>query len=528
MSEGAGTRRRRIGHPAVAALAALAALALAACGAGGGPPDGFGDLAVDAPDAPDAGLGDLPVDASAPFASPEWITDPDGRVLVLRGLNVDQGAKGAKPPDIGPADARRIARDWGFGYVRLLMTWEAVMPVEGQVDAAFLDALAARVDLLWAEGIRVMLDMHQDVWARRFCCDGAPDWAVRDDGLPFELQSQWFLNYFQPAVQRCFDHFWAADAGEHPDLQRQFVAAWAAVATRFRDHPGVVGYDLFNEPHPGSDLDLGELLGTPNPEGPHPAFDRDKLWAMYQRALDAIRAVDPDRWVFVEPRYGAPGNGLASYHPTLSDPRPGPARVAYAPHLYSLDYEQYQRYDPATDTAVADWERERAAEIARQPMPLVLGEWGFDWTFPGAAGYGQAVLDMADRLRAGWAYWSYGPGTWGLWNADGTERPAADVIVRPYARAVAGRPVSWSFDPATRIFRLEFDDVAGVTGPTEIHVPARHYAGGWSLVAADGAGESGRSFDADRRVLSVWTPRTGGRHVLLLSPAAPGAPPPAS
>ena len=49
-----------------------------------------------------------------------------------------------------------------------------------------LDATEERLDWFANHGVYVILDMHQDVYAQRFCCDGAPEWAIEDDGLPFE------------------------------------------------------------------------------------------------------------------------------------------------------------------------------------------------------------------------------------------------------------------------------------------------------------------------------------------------------
>ncbi len=240
-------------------------------------------------------------------------------------------------------------------------------------------------------------------------------------------------------------------------------------------------------------------------------------WSRY--AIDAIRIVDPDRWIFVEPRYGAPGNGMPSYHPTLEDPRPGSARITYSPHLYSLSYEQYQRYDPGADHAVANWERERLIELDRQPMPMVMGEWGFDWTFPGADVYGRAVLEMADRLQAGWAYWVYDTGTWGLHDGSGADRPSADTMVRPYARAIAGVPLTFSYDADTRVFLLTFEDREGIDGPTEIALPVRrHYPSGWELVVSDVQGTWSSSFDSESEILSLTTPRTGGTHQVEVRP----------
>jgi endoglycosylceramidase len=109
--------------------------------------------------------------------------------------------------------------------------------------------------------------MHQDVYSRYFCCDGAPEWAIRDDGLPFEQLPQWDLNYFTKAVMASFDNFWNY-AGPHSDLQDHYADAWAAVAERFKDHPAVIGYDLMNEPSPGSALDAAEFSHNPPADRP--------------------------------------------------------------------------------------------------------------------------------------------------------------------------------------------------------------------------------------------------------------------
>lgn len=312
----------------------LLALLLAACGEGSGAD--AGDVPAPFPDAGDVGgdevaTGDVAAEVVAPasvFEDPSWITDEQGRVLVFHGINVMSAAKGdpERVPRIDASDARRIARDWGFDFVRFLIFWDAIEPAPGAYDEAYFARVEERLDLLHAEGLHVMLDMHQDVYSSVFCCDGAPAWAVRDDGLPFTLQDQWFLNYYQPAVRRAFDNFWDAD-GPHADLQEHYVGVWLAVVERLGAHPAVIGYDLMNEPSPGSEDDATELLlETPNPDGPHASFDQNKLHPFYQRLIDAIRTVDTERWIWFETRYGAPGNGMPSYLPPLVDPRPSTLR----------------------------------------------------------------------------------------------------------------------------------------------------------------------------------------------------------
>jgi endoglycosylceramidase len=444
----------------------------------------------------------------------------------LRGVNVDNAAKSdpQRMPKITQADAARIA-GWGFDFVRLLVFWDAVEPQMGVIDSAYLDRVAERVAWFGAQGISVLLDMHQDVYAARFCCDGAPDWAIVDDGQPFQLQDRWGLNYLQPAVERAFDHFWNED-GSHPELADHYAGAWRAIAARFAGNPDVIGYDVMNEPFPGSDFNAAEALlrDTPDDGGRSKSFDQTKLGPFYQRIITTIRAVDPDTYVFFEPRYAAPGNGSPSFLPLLTDPRPGEAHLVYAPHLYPTIIDTSGAY-PNEDPTLGMWEAARKSESFAQKCPLVLGEWGLSWSTPGAETYVDDLLTMADRMAAGWTYWSYDPGGptgWAIGNTDGTDNPLADRVVRPYPRRVAGDPESWTYDPTARTFELVYRDRTGTSGPTEIALPAkRHYPDGWHLtVDPDAAGTWAYSWDASREIVTVTVPQTNGEHHVHVAPGA--------
>lgn len=450
--------------------------------------------------------------------SPGFITDDQGRALILHGVNVSNNAKvdPRRLPNIDSSDAERIARRWGFNAVRYLVFWDAVEPRKGEFNDAYLDAVAADVDLLAEEGLYVILDMHQDVYAARFCCDGAPEWAIRDDGLPFELQPSWFLNYLQPAVMAAFDNFWDAD-GPHADLQEHYALSWQAIARRFRDHPAVLGYDIMNEPFPGTDVSSTELLGIPDPDSRSPQFDREKLQPFYERMFAAIREVDSDSWLFFEPRFGAPGNGGPSFLKPFEDPREGPSRVVSFPHLYSTNFELTQNYDPAVDPFLANWERERGREAADFGGPMLIGEWGLWPEAGGATELYLASLNLADRSGGGWFYWSYDAGGWGLWNPDGTDAPHADIMVRAFPQRVAGEPLSYGYDAEARCLSLVYEDRAGVEGPTEIYIPAaRHYAEGWQVHVDEPEWIS--EWDAEREILSLEIPPGDGEHRLFVTP----------
>jgi endoglycosylceramidase len=452
---------------------------------------------------------------------PRFVRDEQGRALIFHGVNVSSSAKGTADnhPVFTEADADRVALDWGFDFVRYLIFWSAVEPSKGAYDQAYLDGVEARLDWFAERGVHVLVDMHQDVYSAQFCCDGAPTWAIEDDGLPFELQSQWFANYFEPAVQAAFDNFWEHD-GDHPELQDAYVEAWKVVAERLRDHPAVIGYDMMNEPNPGSRFDALEAVGLkPQPNSPSPGFDRDYLGPFYQRVIDGIREVDEDTWLFFEPRYGAPGNGSPSFLPALTDPRRGEDRLVYAPHLYSVRAEASGSYAESDDT-VASWEANRALELETLRAPLVMGEWGFDLGTKDADRYMRDVLDMADRALASWAYWSYDLGSWGPVLGDGSDAWSVDLLTRPYPRAVAGTPVAFGFDPDTRVFTLEVARREGVTGATEVHVPkARLYPEGYAVEVSDAEGTWSSSWDDARQILSLTLDPSAATHTVTIRPA---------
>ena len=355
-----------------------------------------------------------------------------------------------------------------MNFARYLVLWDALEPSPGKIDEAYVERIATDVDRLGAAGIRVMLDMHQDVYATKFCCDGAPAWAIRDDDQPFVLQTTWSFNYLQPAVERAFDNFWDPN-GKDADLQEHYADVWKALAKRFAGDANVIGYDLINEPYPGSDFEAIEALSRVSPPGGgmSKTFDETKLGPFYQRMTDAIRTVDSDHWIFFEPRYAAPGNGSPSYLPRITDPRSGEPRLVLAPHLYSSSAEANGAYALGDPTAKL-WEEQRTIDMAAQGGPLLLGEWwAFSWAAPNATPFTLDLLAMADRMMIGWAYWSYGkgaPGSSSLVGLDGTDNPSVDIVVRPYPRAIAGEPVSWSYDPNSKIFDLVFNQRAGDFG----------------------------------------------------------------
>lgn len=461
----------------------------------------------------------------------QFITDEQGRALILHGVNVSSSAKGdaQRMPWVGVDDVRRLARDWGFNFARFLIFWDALEPEPGQFDQDYLTRIEERLDWFHDAGIYVVLDMHQDVYSSVFCCDGAPLWAVRvDEGdLPYTPLIPWNLNYFTGPVMRAFDNFWDHE-GPHGDLQDHYAEAWAQLAARFKDHPAVLGYDIMNEPACGSHVSFFVAIGGDyDPDGTAPRFDAEILKPFYDRMIAAIRAVDPDAWIFYEPRFAGPADGAPSFIPFLDDPRAGENRLVYFPHFYPIVAEQTGSYG-GSKSYLDKWAANRRSETTAQDSPLLIGEFGIVDGYAGGVEHLADVMARADEMTSGWAYWAYDKGGgWDLIAADGSEKEKVDALVRTYPQRIAGTPLWYGYEPETRLFTLHFEEKPGVTGPTEIYVPAqRHYPEGWRVISSDPEGAWSSEWDPDREVLSFTADPASKEHSVIIGPDFEGGPAP--
>ena len=126
------------------------------------------------------GGGESPGDAAVPavctggyHVCPGQLRDPDGRALVLRGVNLSGAQKQAPYIDAAftEADYARLRDEWGMNAIRFIMPWAAIEPTDGAWDEAYLDQLATRVGWAQDAGLAVILDMHQDVYGEGFGFD---------------------------------------------------------------------------------------------------------------------------------------------------------------------------------------------------------------------------------------------------------------------------------------------------------------------------------------------------------------------
>lgn len=431
-----------------------------------------------------------------------YIADELGRARQFHGFNIK-----TDDPDTVTDELLAAAAERGMDHLRLIIFWQNLEPERDVFDEAYLDRVEAALDRAEAHGILVILDMHQDVYGERFNSRGVPDWATQDDGLPYEHQSVWLLNYLQPAVQRAFHNLY-----EDPDLRQQQIDVWLHVVERVSDHPALLGYDLMNEP-------FGEIRPGESFFEAAARVESVQLTAMYQRLTDAISAVDPDHWVFFEPPNLA-SLGVATSLGEVTGPK-----VAIYPHMYDAAIESATytpggviEYDPAF---FETWRNAIAGYVAAHPMPMMVGEWGI--AHPDAGGmdaYVRDALTTLDATTSGWSVfnWCMGTGYCPL-DADGNDRPGIGQIFQPYARAIAGAPTSSTWDFDTRALTVSFTDNAA-TGTTDIFLPvSRSYPGGWVVETGDLDGTWSHTYDEATGVLSVTTTDDAGEHVICVRPA---------
>lgn len=352
---------------------------------------------------------------------------------------------------------------------RLGVEWQALMPEPGRVDHAYIESLAQSVRSLAKHRIHVLIDMHQDGFGPATHGNGMPAWATFTDGLPNPPVP--FPAYYteNPALQRAFDNFWANHpAADGVGVQDHYATAVRALAQRFRHEPFVVGYDAMNEPWPGTDW-VSCLTGCPDLE------TRD-LVPFYRKLSAAIRSVDRDAYLFVEPfvlfNFGLADTTL----PGFDAPR-----TALSTHVYAAS---------ANDDL--NTMRRSVAAAERAGVPVIATEWG-------ASNDPTKLVRTAgqfDETLLSWQFWAYNENqiidTRRPPTPENLRGPVVDALTRPFPSATNGTPLALSYDPTTRQldYRWSTRRPDGRHAPwgleTAITMPVRSYPAGYTVTVTGG------------------------------------------
>jgi endoglycosylceramidase len=500
---------RFVHHASRSTLLGLLAVGLA-CGDDDAPRDGGLDATVDAPvdSGADAEMTMPTCDRAAGDFGPlstrcQHFVDSEGRVVILRGVNaridgvfdVDLGP-GRVPlqpiPSFDASDAMAM-RALGFNVLRLPMQWSGVEPEDTEPPTYvedYLDRVEAVLDACRDAGIFVLVDLHQDAYSKWIGEDGAPLWAIvpPPDTILEGPLTDLAERRASGQVLRAFETFFG-DSEDGERLRARYAAMAAHVATRFADHPAVIGYDVFNEP----------------------VADDDQTRRLNVSVAEAVRAVTR-QLVFFEPP--ALQRNLADASATPGAPFPVEGAV-YAPHVYTLSFigtdEQRESFTIAT---LRRGNRTAADEAARWGTPLFIGEFGYDPAGIRAADYYRMQLDLQDEVGASSAVWLWkedSQGSWGFHDFEGegedgtwVQREAMVALFdRGFPERIAGWPHGWTW--ADDRLALTYDGDDAITAPTVLRLPE----GDWAITC-DGVAASVMLRDGRHEVACVG----GGTHVV--------------
>jgi endoglycosylceramidase len=353
---------------------------------------------------------------------------PTGEAIFLRSINAHEESKWVDDHlvPLGDEDLAEIHAG-GFNSVRLLTFWGAVMPEPDAIDREYLGRLRAEAQKLSDDDLYVVIDMHQDLWGAPFG-NGAPLWAC-PEGLRegYESDSPWWVNYFSPQVCACFDRLWFDD-----EVKAQLQAAWVEVAIAVCDVDGIVGFDLLNEPWPGTNV--GE-----------PAFDQVLLYEGYYRpTMDLIEAACPGKAFFLEPSR-AYDFGLAD--PLILDDEDRD-RALLAPHFYPMDVHEPGREWTTSRADLASMIDHLYGPWLDDGVPLWLGEYGGITTNPGFDVYLDDLHGLLLERRVGHALWAFNSGSsYGFLDEEGAPRSAfASTAALPVPTLLPDWPVDMRAD----------------------------------------------------------------------------------
>lgn len=382
----------------------------------------------------------------------------------------------------------------GWNLIRLGFTWAKIEPAPEQYNEAYIDSISFLLDRCEEYGIYVFLDMHQDLFSSCINGDGAPFWATLTDGCKVHpTRFVWAEDYFWgKGCHHAFDHFWANTPVQGVGLQDRFASCWAHIAERLADKPAVIGFDVFNEPFPGTkggacfrkivrgaakamlcgkqvrqikllrDLFTAQRKenlykhisydvlrdATKGADALVAAFDRTRYTPFLRKVGAAIRETGTDKMIFLENCYYSNLGIPCCTEPIQLDGARDPQQ-AFAPHAYDFMVDTPD-YRFASNERVGGIFARHAETQSRLNMPVIVGEWG---------GFGSPdddewlrhisfLLALFDRRKWSHAYWQF--------NDSFFDSALMRVFVRPYPQAVPGIIEQYTYDPEKRLFQMVF------------------------------------------------------------------------
>ena len=444
------------------------------------------------------------------------LVDEHGRERIFNGLNfvykgVDKDSDGVVKYHTDITDELlKALKKKGVNIIRLGLTWAGIEPTMDEYNLEYLDGYKAVLKLCEKNEIYVFMDWHQDLFSA-FCStpgDGAPQWACVHTKKKSDPLFIWAEGYFfHKDVHRSFDDFWENADICGKGMRDRFCDMLTFTVDYLKDCKAIIGYDIFNEPFPGTPggkifrnlvrngietilfnkrvdrkglitdamkKDVMAMLSVADDpkvynkiiEGAKDMlfeFDTKRYYPFLVAAAEAIRKVDKTGIIFSE----------NCYYSNLGIPCSVP-RIVYkngereenhifSPHGYDItvDTPLTNNASPYRVDFIFD-EHKRTQE--RMDVPVLVGEWG--GMVPGSEEYPalEHLIEKFDSNKWSQTYWHY-------YN-DFENSRIMDVICRPLPIAVAGTIKKYSYDRKEKLFTLTYTGSSTIKAPTLIYLPS--------------------------------------------------------
>jgi endoglycosylceramidase len=261
---------------------------------------------------------------------------------------------------------------------------------------------------------------------------------------------------------------------------------WEAVAERLHGLPGVLGYEMLNEPWQGDWISNPALLVRSG------AAETEAVGPYMEMTHATIRSVDSDTLTFYAP---AELNNRLMRQVGYDYPFLPGEPMAF--HVYCLTGTDGD--GPVTTQQVQFCHfndgftlTQRESDLRRLQTAGFVTEFGAVSDSSTGLAEVRFVADAMDAVSP--------PLSWAFWATIPSEDDYRKELARPYPRAVAGDIASLNFNATTAAFRLTYSPHVGVQGDaatTEIYLGAYHYPSGYTLdvspaeccsIAVDAAG----------------------------------------
>ncbi len=437
--------------------------------------------------------------------------DSQGRTRLFNGMNIDDKLLDGKEFRYNlDEEFFKKYRSFGFDFIRLAVTWQNLEPEMGKYNEGYLKSIDKIFDLAEKYGVYILLDMHQDIYSAnggKSVGDGAPEWAAITDGakprMPIFVWADGY--FFGKWVHNSFDHFWNNDPVDGVGVQDRYCDLWRMLAKRYGDKPALFGFDLMNEPFPGSESKkmFAKLIGnvaknimfnkkidrkrmiksavkrnTPdildcvggnvirdimqNIDSLEARFDCNKYSPFLNKTTAAIREVTKNGIIMMEQSYVC-NTGIKQSAPPISINGVREPLQCFGPHAYDFAVDTPLYKYANADRVKAFFTEMRNTQL-RLNVPVVVGEWGgcsdnkdTSW-FPHAF----ELLEFFDDMKWGQAYWDY--------HGDDLDSPLMTMLSRTHPVAVAGEIISYRHSRKDDTFTLRYN--ADGEGETLVYVHA--------------------------------------------------------